>query len=84
MQRIRLVCRYGKGMTQLELINFHGLIQNEAQACDSPRLAAHYDHILLALQALIESHGPTAEYYSWLVQLSPRNISNQATFTVDL
>jgi hypothetical protein len=71
-------------MTQIELIQLHGQIQDEAQACDSPLLSAHYDHMLLALRALIESHGPTMEYYEWLVQFSPRNLPNQCTFVVDL
>lgn len=71
-------------MTQIDLIGFHGLIQDEAKVCDSPRLSAHYAHLLMALQALIESHGPTPEYCGWLVQLSPRNASNQLTFVIDL
>jgi hypothetical protein len=71
-------------MTQIDLIGFHGLIQDEARECDSPRLSAHYAHLLMALQALIESHGPTQEYCQWSVQFSPGNTSNQCTFVIDL
>ena len=63
MQRVRLI------MTEIELIQLHGLIKDDGQACDSPHLNAHYAHMLLALQALIESHGPTSEYCEWSVQL---------------
>ncbi len=71
-------------MTQPDLINFHSLFQSEARSCDSPQLSAHYAHILLALQALIESHGPTPEYQAWSVQSSPSNIPNHLTFVIDL
>ncbi len=71
-------------MTQLDLINFHNLFQSEAKSCDSPRLSAHYAHLLLALQALIESHGPTPDYDEWLVQFSPRNAADQRTIMIDL
>lgn len=71
-------------MMQSDLIDFHNLFQSEARTCDSPQASAHYAHILLALQALIESHGPTPEYQAWSVQFSPSNITNQTTLTIDL
>jgi hypothetical protein len=71
-------------MTQPDLINFHNLFESEARSCDSPQLGAHYTHLLLALQALIESHGPTPEYQAWSVQFSPSNITNQTTLIIDL
>jgi hypothetical protein len=71
-------------MTQPDLINFHNLFQSEARSCDSPRLSAHYAHLLLALQTLIESHGPTPEYCEWLIQFSPSNVTNQRTLIIDL
>ena len=55
-------------MTQIELIQLYGQFQDEAQAC-APLLNAHYQHILFALQALIESHGPTSDYQAWLILL---------------
>ncbi len=71
-------------MTQPDLINFHNLFESEARSCDSLQLSAHYAHLLLALQALIESHGPTPEYQEWLGQLSPSDFPKQPTFTIDL
>jgi hypothetical protein len=71
-------------MMQSDLINFYNLFKSETRSCDSPELSGHYAHILLALQTLIESHGPTPEYQSWLDQSSPSNIPNQRTFVIDL
>lgn len=74
----------GRNMTQPDLINFHNLFESEARSCDSPQLSAHYAHMLLALQALIESHGPTPEYQAWLIQFMPSNTANHLTFVIDL
>jgi hypothetical protein len=71
-------------MAQADLINFHSLFQSEARSCDSHQLSAHYAHVLLALQALIESHGPTPEYQAWSAQSSPSNIPDHLTFVMDL
>lgn len=71
-------------MTQPDLINFYNLFQSETRSCDSPHLSAHYTHLLLALQALIESHGPTRDYQAWSVQFRPDYIANHVTVVVDL
>lgn len=71
-------------MTQPDLINFYNLFQSEERTCDSPQQSAHYAHILLALRALIESHGPTPEYCEWSVQFRPCNLPNQPSFVIDL
>jgi len=70
--------------TQISTIGFYKQIQYELELCPQPELNAHYQHILLSLQRIIESFGPSPEYYEWLVQFSPRNFSNQFTFTIDL
>jgi hypothetical protein len=73
-----------ESVTQIGMISFYKQIRNEVGNCEHPELIAHYQHILLGLQRIIESFGPTPEYYEWLGQFSPRNISNQCTFTIDL
>ena len=73
-----------QSLTQRDMIQFHALLHSESQTCNHARLSAHYAHILLGLQALIESYGPTPEYYEWLGQFGPRNTTDQRTFTIDL
>jgi hypothetical protein len=70
-------------LSQSDLIVMYQQMKAEAEGCDRQDLLAHYDHILFALQKLIESHGPT-ELYRELVQSSPRDLANQQSFTVDL
>ncbi|HUJ30356.1 MAG TPA: hypothetical protein VLY23_03700 [Candidatus Acidoferrum sp.] len=71
-------------VTQRDLINFYRRVQNESMACNSPRLSAHYAHVLVALRALVESFGPTAEYCESLGQDHPRNPAGRHTVTIDL
>jgi len=71
-------------MTQIGTISFYEQIQNALDNCEHPELIAHYQHVLLGLRKIIESFGPTPQYYEWLGQFSPRNTSNQCTFKVDL
>jgi hypothetical protein len=71
-------------MTQIGTISFYEQIQNALDNCERPELIAHYQHVLLGLRKIIESFGPTPQYYEWLGQFSPRNTSNQCTFKVDL
>jgi len=69
---------------QSDLINFYRLLRRESQSCENSGLSTHYEHVLLGLEKIIESLGPTPEYYEWLVQFGPRNTANQCTFTIDL
>ena len=54
--------------TQVSAIGFYKQIQRELELCSHPELNAHYQHILLSLRRIIESFGPSPEYYEWLVQ----------------
>jgi len=59
-------------MNQPELIDLYSSMELEKEQCSHPPLWAHYDHILLGLQKLIESHGPCPEFKGkGFVQLRP-------------
>jgi len=51
--------------TQADLIDFHKQMSRDRELCEWAELRAHYEHILLGLRKLIESHGPTSEYLEW-------------------
>jgi hypothetical protein len=56
---------------QTELIALYTQMRSESLSCNQGRLRAHYDHLLLALGKIIESYGPTPEYYEWFNSTSP-------------
>jgi hypothetical protein len=51
---------------QTELIELHKRMKGDQEACEEAGLRAHYEHLLLSLRKVIESHGPTPEYYKWI------------------
>lgn len=50
---------------QTGFINLHSTIETAKEVCEHPELRAHFEHILFGLTKIIESHGPTPEYYKW-------------------
>lgn len=57
-------------MNQLELIEVHKKLSAEASDTWGD-LRETYDSVLSGLARLIESHGPTEEYYAWQEALVP-------------
>lgn len=55
---------------QTELIDLHERMRKEQNGCSNSELYAHYEHLLLSLRKIIESHGPTPEYYEWINSIS--------------
>jgi hypothetical protein len=54
-------------MNQAELIRLHQ--QFTADAVESPSdLRDSYEHLLLSLRRIIESHGPMGAYHEWVSQ----------------
>jgi hypothetical protein len=51
---------------QMETIDLHKRMKSEQLACEHTGLHAHYDHLLFSLTKIIESYGPSPEYYEWL------------------
>jgi len=93
-----MVCDYGlvlvllylgsksmqESVTQIGMISFYKQIRNEVGNCEHPELIAHYQHILWVCRESSNRSVQRQKYYEWLGQFSPRNISNQCTFTIDL
>jgi hypothetical protein len=73
-----------KTMSQADLLVIYEQMKVEAELCDRVDLCGHYNHILFALQQLIESHGLTELYRERLVQFSRRDPTKQHTFVIDL
>jgi hypothetical protein len=61
-------------LSQDDLIVMYLQLRGSAEQCDQQILLSHYEHVLLGLQKLIESYGPTPLYREWLSQVSPNNI----------
>lgn len=57
-------------MSQSELIRLHQQFATDAAEADDYR-RGHYEHLLVSLNRLIESHGPTPEYQEWTNSTSP-------------
>ena len=58
-------------LTQVELIELYRRVEWEGRHPGYGVIEAHCEHILLGLRKLIESRGPTSEYYEWLNSVSP-------------
>lgn len=71
-------------MTQEDLIVIHQQLKQDSESCDCIELRAHYEHILMGLERLIESHGPTELYQHWLIQFRPHDLADERTFFIDL
>jgi hypothetical protein len=55
------------GETQRELIQIYNRIKVQSKDRYShPILEGHYAHVLFGLHRLIESYGPSPQYYEWL------------------
>lgn len=61
-------------MSQTELIRLHDQFVSEMATADT-YLRGHYQHLLLSLGRLIESHGPTREYTEWFSSTAPTQFS---------
>jgi hypothetical protein len=55
---------------QTELIDLHKRMKGEQETCENSGLYAHYEYLLFSLRKIIESHGPTPEYYEWTNSIS--------------
>ncbi len=53
-------------MNQDELIRLHQQFKADAADADL-QLRDSYEHLLLALRRIIESHGPMGAYHEWVV-----------------
>jgi len=60
----------GTKMTQTEMIELHKQFTDGMATADNSN-RGHYEHVLLSLGKLIESHGPTREYAAWSSSTSP-------------
>ena len=70
-------------MSQGDLLVMYERMKVEAESCDRVDWRGHYNHILFALQQLIESGGP-GEPEREVVQFRPHDPTKRLTFTIDL
>ena len=61
-------------MNQRELIHLHRQLSADAAEADDYR-RGHYEHLLLSLGKVIESHGPTDDYCDRVSSASPTESS---------
>ncbi len=71
-------------LTQRDFIALHKVLKKQSAQCVGRVRQAHFEHVLLGLQKIIESFGPTPEYYAWLCQTSPDDRADDRTFVIDL
>jgi hypothetical protein len=71
-------------MSQGNLLVIYEQIKVEAESCDRTDMLGHYNHILFALQQLIESGEATELDPERVVQFRPPDPTNRLTFVIDL
>jgi hypothetical protein len=71
-------------LTQRDAIVFYRQLRRESQSASYSGLRAHYEQALSALHGIIESFGPTPEYYDWLGESRPNSRPDQFALTADL
>ncbi len=58
------------GFSQRELISLYGRAERARGA--GAEIDGHLDHLQLSLRRMIEAHGPTEDYHTWLSSISSK------------